>query len=40
MAKKIIIDGKAASLNNNQVYVKSGDTLSSISQKLTGSANN
>lgn len=40
MAKKIIIDGKAAPLKNNQVYIQSGDTLSALSQRLTGSANN
>jgi len=40
MAKKIIIDGKAAPIQNNQVYIKSGDNLSALSQKLTGSANN
>lgn len=40
MAKKIIVEGKAATLNPNQVYIKSGDTLSKISMQLTGSANN
>lgn len=40
MAKKIIIDGKAAPLKNNQVYIQSGDTLSALSQRLTGSTNN